>query len=261
MRLRIKNIRSLITILSVYHDKRILGRLSFHQKSQFKIYRSFIKELGLKQKTHGHFLFISQNEDIIKQAIKYHYKENKNISLGRLYGYPKCCIKIFSDNQELAIGNNDLGILLKAFENSQSNIFSIYTNWFSRHKLILHLPHSFDCGPSVKIGRQNLEILREYDKKLFNLAVKELNACILEYKGNILALSNFILEKERVKLGLKFWLNNLPILVNNVVLGENLKTLSFWANILSSFKDGESYNVGFNNDQGIKVMVFSNNEI
>jgi len=254
------NPRELITILTVYKDKRDLGRIGCFCKSQLKQCVSFVEGLDLKYKVHDKYLiYLSKKENLIKKAIQFHHFSNKvkepelgNIVLGKLYGYPDCCIKIFIENDKLTRQDNDLGILLKSFENSKSNIFPIYTNWFFTCKPVLHLPHSFDCQSSIKIGKQNLEILKKYNKKLYGSVVKKLTACVLLHKNRVLLINDFSIKQENVIFKPQDWLD-MSSLFN---WGKSFNSNS-WLNTLSLFRSSNLYKINFNNQKGIKVLVFS----
>ena len=268
------NTRELITILSVYKNCRTLGRVDCSNKSQLGICKFFIGKLGLKQKTVSitsiedkknwrpkYLIYIAQKENVAGEAVRLHHffgrnknarQESTNIALGKLYGYPDCCIQYFLENNKFVLKNDDLGILFKTFENSGSSIFSIYTNRFSSHHSILHLPHSFKCKPSVEIGKQHLAILKQYNRKLYKLAAQELNCCILEYKNNILLINSFIAEKEWVVFNTQSWCETLiPFKFKESY------NPSLWLDILSPFKSGESYKIKFIDSGEIKVMIFS----
>ena len=270
------SIRELITILSVYENKRNLGRVDSLDKNQLKLYSFFIKKLGLQQKTYPiigtkkektfgakYLIYLSKKKDLIEKAVWYHHiyprnkkieSENENIILGRLYGYPNCCIQVFLKNNKLTRENKDLEILLKVFKDSQSNIFPIYTNRFSPYKMILHLPHSFNCQASIKIGKQNLEILKNYDKKLYDFVLKKLNCCVIGYKNKILLINNFLVKDKSVifKLKPQFWSEILPF-----SKAEKSFSQKTWLNVIAPFKSEGLYKIKTNNSHGIKVIIFS----
>jgi len=252
--------REIITILTVYKDKRDLGRISCFYKSRLEECLSLISELGLKHRIYdNHLIYLSKKEDLIEKAIQLHHFSNGveksksgNTVLGKLYGYPDCCIRMFEGNTRLTKQNDDLGILLKSLENSKSNIFPIYTNWFFTCKPVLHLPHSFDCQDSVKIGKQNLKILKEYDKKIYDSVIKKLTACVLIHKDRVLLINDFNPKGRNVIFKSQPWLDMSSLFNPEKSFKENS-----WLDLLLPFESKGVYKIGFKNSK-IKVMVFSN---
>ncbi|MBT4351652.1 DUF483 domain-containing protein [archaeon] len=135
-------------------------------------------EIGMR------FVYISKDEYL---AVKSHYYEivHDHKNLGKFLGYPKCCSEFFSNNFDSESDLNNIFIEKAA---KDSNLYSYYNNILNRHKdyaLIFHFPCKFDCKESIKIGKNNLNLLDNKNKKEFinNLKGKfNLKKEILEFK-------------------------------------------------------------------------------
>jgi len=169
-----KYFQLLIEILTVYKNSRKTGRVECHNNDEFEYSMRLIKRFDLKyisyvKKSKDNkkiiYIYFSKNEKIVQKLYYYHHDptaslvhdfRDLNEIIGKLYKYPTCCINIFINNQKEVIQDNDNAILLKTLHNSKSKIFNICMNRFSKYTPIFHLPHSFDCKKSIKIGKNNL---------------------------------------------------------------------------------------------------------
>tara|TARA_Y100000310_G_scaffold322716_1_gene382082 strand:- start:4456 stop:5040 length:585 start_codon:yes stop_codon:yes gene_type:complete len=132
-------------------------------KSKFKVLLGgdqFYSNKGLRvQEDHKdgmHFVYISKDE---KSALMTSFFElvNNHVELGKLLGYPECCIRFFVNTFSKKNPNPEI----------QSN--NPFTNISLRQEdmvLINHFPCSENCEQSVEIGKNNLEAIGKYDKKL-----------------------------------------------------------------------------------------------
>ncbi len=242
--------RELLTILSVYNGVRPLGRITCFCDEGLGYCVRIAKELNLEYKIYKKdFVYISKEKDLVNEGFSLHHslssvtsKELKNNILGKFYGYPGCCVKNFVENKNLTRKNDDMGVLLKSFKNSKSNIFSIYTNWFLSFKPVLHLPHAFDCEPSIEVGKKNIELLGGYNKEGVGGLIKKLKTCVLIYKRNILLVEDFDINKEGVVFERSGWS------INSHLNKKDTYSLGSWESLLDPFN--------FKNLKKIKVLVF-----
>ncbi len=141
--------------------------------------KKFNELYGKKLEKSGFIAYISLSKKTIEEA----YMSEKNgdrLKFGELLGYPRCCIKSFIKEM---VKKNDF--VVSAYKNSLkkpsffcNNIFvfdskigigntiDIYKNNPSLYFLedlflIRHVPCSFNCKKSIKIGKKTSEILKE----------------------------------------------------------------------------------------------------
>lgn len=211
--LNLKDLTCLLKIFTVKENKRRLGRIE--NPTHIDAWEKYCKSLGLKyyrydaKSSHSVFLFFSKKEEYIKKGLYYHYfdkrkikKPNPEILLGRLYGYPDCCIKTFIDNIQLMIQEKDFELKIKTIQKSKSNFLPIYTNNFYEFRPIFHHVHSYRCRRSIEIGKENLAIIKEYSKNLYQRLMEELRLCIVILKGQYLFIRNFSFNDHEIKFSL-----------------------------------------------------------
>ena len=113
----------------------------------------------------GHFLaYVSKSKDTACKA-KLAEKENGHFSLGHILGYPKCCCDFFEKN----FGGKNTDLTLKTLKYSSGLEFPFYNNIAARHfdvSLLSHFPHSFECGHSMEIAKNNLKAIEKHSKQL-----------------------------------------------------------------------------------------------
>ncbi len=211
--LDLKELDFLLKILTVKENKRRLGRIE--NPVNINAWEKYCNSLGLKyyryenKSNHDVFLFFSKEEDYIKKGLYYHYSDkrkvkspNDSIALAYLYGYPDCCIKTFVDNIKLMTQEKDFELKMKIIQKSKSNFLPIYTNNFYKFKPIFHHVHSYCCGNSIKIGKENLSIFKEYPNNLYKRLIKELRLCIVILRGQYLFIKKFSCNDHEVKFSL-----------------------------------------------------------
>ena len=112
-------------------------------------------------------VYISKDKTISK-FLKLLENKNDDEAVGKILGYPKCCIDFFMKNREKQQKlQNDY--ILPALENSEGFEFPFYTNYAARYfdvTLLSHFPHSFHCGESIKIAKNNFELIKKHSKEL-----------------------------------------------------------------------------------------------
>ena len=97
------------------------------------------------------FVYLSKNEEKALLA-SYYELVNNDTELGKLLGYPNCCIKFFC--QHFGKDNPNLELLPT----------NLYTNLSQRHQdavLLSHFPCRSDCPASITLAQQYLMVLQE----------------------------------------------------------------------------------------------------
>jgi len=109
-------------------------------------------------------LYLSKDKNIAK-FLKLMESKNDDEIVGKLLGYPQCCIDFFLKNK----GQDQNDYVLPALENSNGFKFSFYTNNVVRYfdvTLFSHFPCNFNCNASMKIANKNLELIKEESKEI-----------------------------------------------------------------------------------------------
>jgi len=182
------------------------------------------------------FAYISLSEDLAQEA----YEANKTRdlkSLGKLLGYPECCIDSFIRNLGTSVNH-----MIESFLNTKTklsfycnslfnfdskvdeylnkiyhdyyNIFTANDNFF----LIRHMPCAFDCKKSIEIGRKTLEILEEELPELAEKIVFALKKPILYFD-----YFNWIVFYGNLKDNVLYYSKVLPY--KSLFPGNNLKII------------------------------------
>lgn len=150
----------------------------------------------------GIVAYISKSMELAKQAHKAE-KEGNQISFGRLLGYPECCID-FYQHKILHPTGNEFSFVLHTFSNTNgkpsfytNNIFNFQTrvptqyklkilNSFGkvlgervRHFLVSHIPCSYNCKESIRIGKEILKLLKNEDNQFARDVVSNLKKIFL----------------------------------------------------------------------------------
>ncbi len=102
-----------------------------------------------------YFVYISKNEEDAWLAA-YHEMMNDHRGLGKVLGYPKCCVDFFLRN------------FSSINPNPQILPVNPWTNISMRDKdctLISHFPCSADCSVSISIAKHFLDLVANLDKQ------------------------------------------------------------------------------------------------
>jgi len=159
---------------------------------------------GIKNLKEGSsFLYISKNKKLAEQA-KEAEEDNNHKKLGKLLGYPNCCIKFFEDNFPIeSKKSNDY--TLATLRNSTSFILPFQNNITLRHMdlaLISHFPCSFHCKHSIKIAEKNLKTIEKHSKEIAAIMGGMLQGAVIYTKDQgIFALRDIELNTHTLKYG------------------------------------------------------------
>ncbi len=170
-------------------------------------YANIIKKVPLNYPIGGlYHIYISKDKNK-SNFLKLLESKNDDEAIGKVLGYPECCIYFFMEGKEKQQKlQNDY--ILPALNNSKGFKFPFYTNYTVRYfdvALLSHFPHSFDCMESMKIAKKNLECITKYSEELANRFVAMLKCPVLYTERNGIFIfknhkfDNNILEFNEVK--------------------------------------------------------------
>lgn len=144
--------------------------------------RKVIPDLGFKIRFYdepvGEIYYMGKSMDLIERAHKAR-KEGNYRKLGKILGYPECCINHFlnsfhEENNRTKTLPYSCDNKLKKYDYRINNIYNPsnhtiedklyhYTGNFSHFKnyFISHVPCSYECEKSLELGKQTEEVLKE----------------------------------------------------------------------------------------------------
>jgi len=133
-------------------------------------YANIVKKIPLNFPEPGlYHIYISKDGNRSK-FLKLLEEQNDDESIGKVLGYPRCCIDFFMENKEKQQKlQNDY--ILPALNNSEGFKFPFYTNYAIRYfdvTLLSHFPHNFQCEESITIAKNDLQCIKNYSKELAN---------------------------------------------------------------------------------------------
>ena len=228
---KIVHFRLLLSVYTVKNNKRDVGRIELNPRGSLVYYKNFIKRLQLKSKVvsnaSNYFIYFSKKKGFIEQVIAAH-QHGDNYILGKLYGYPKCCIlawdnesnfkknKIYVDhcqkNNLIAKTHDSLSMALHNLPKRNPAYLHRHNNFFSGHKLIIHNAHSLNCRKSVDIAKENEQIIKNENRLLWKSALCYLHGVVLVSNQHCLIVNNCRLNKNYLLFKMclkKFWFDNL----------------------------------------------------
>jgi len=132
-------------------------------------------------------LYISFSKRLAMEASLAELKGD-DVKLGRLLGYPDCCINFFVDNKRYKMRTdfNYEDIILN--NTNEKNKYYFGLNIFMREKdacLLSHFPCSLDCEESRKIAERRYNLLKRHNEK-FALSLKKILKGKVEKHGKII---------------------------------------------------------------------------
>lgn len=167
-------------------------------------YSNIVKKVSSKffgsQKIGLHHIYISKDKTRAR-LLKFLESKDDDKAIGKLLGYPECCINFFVENKKVQQKvQNDY--ILPALANSEGFEFPFYTNYTVRYfdvALLSHFPHSFNCKDSIKIAKTNFEFIRKFPQ-LASKFEEMLKSPVLytENKG-IFVFKNYKLDNNRLE--------------------------------------------------------------
>ena len=154
---------------------------------QLPEYKKSLKKHKLKYLTaKENYIYFSKDIEYAKEALFYESKIkkklnfnknnfNKNVAeyfslqeefqtkLGKLFGYPECCIKEyirftkkqFIDSHKKTKKQSKPNYVMNSYENTKNKYkLNFLLNNFSKKRLIVHFPCSYECKKSIKLAKR-----------------------------------------------------------------------------------------------------------
>lgn len=171
--------------------------------SDFKISKEIdenqFSNKGVKSKEGSSFVYISKSKDKAVEAKKAE-ADGDHKKLGRLLGYPDCCIDFFvKEFPKQSKGKNDY--VLASLDESEGFVFPFYNNVAARHldlALISHFPCNLKCSKSVEIAEQNLKIIAKHSTDIARVINGMLKSGVLYTDNGIFLLRDHRLENNNI---------------------------------------------------------------
>jgi hypothetical protein len=160
-------------------------------------YANIVKKVPLSNSQQGlKHVYISKDKNQSK-FLKILENKNDDKAVGKVLGYPDCCVDFFIENKEKQQKlQNDY--IMPALSNSNGFEFPFYTNYAARYfdvVLISHFPHDFNCEESIKIAKNNLECIKKHSKELASKFESMLQSPVLyTEKQGVFIFQNYKLE-------------------------------------------------------------------
>ena len=219
--------KNFIQIASVAKKIREYGRFETSKTNELIPFLNLIKGFNLnykifKSNSKAFFVYFSKKHNNFDKLIDLHHKnKNKNLkefsrtntTLGKMYGYPSCCINFFSENGRNIINQNDFPLIKETIKNTvkekQNNFLPLYTNIFSVNSLIFHIPHSFYCNHSINLAKNQLQLLQKIQNIKYKKVVNSLKKAIV-FQENRLLVKDYTLSGGFVVIDkIKFKINEI----------------------------------------------------
>jgi hypothetical protein len=164
--------------------------------SDFRISMEFSGNYSTKGKKVGAkdpgylFMYISKHVGLAKAAKAFEQK-NDYAGLGRVLGYPECCIEFFCKNKPSEEKRLNDYVTPCIINTSSKLHFPYQNNIFIRYfdlALLSHALCSFDCKKSIAIANINLDILKELELPVYGHAISWLKSAAIYTDGGILLM-------------------------------------------------------------------------
>ncbi|MDD5145921.1 MAG: hypothetical protein PHF44_03725 [Candidatus Pacebacteria bacterium] len=153
------------SIFVEFSDFRISSNdwISIVKKSQFVFaYFSKYKKLAKEAKDVEYNIFV-KNEKSYKTLLRF----------SQLMGYPKCCFDFFLSGWKKIISDKTSCVRPDQFEyishQNTKEVFSFYLNNLikgNNYYLISHLPHSYNCKPSIEYAKKVLTAIKKVNPEI-----------------------------------------------------------------------------------------------
>ncbi len=145
--------------------------------------KGFILDKNSREKG-NFFVYASRDSESVEKA-KIFEDKNDHASLGKILGYPDCCVKFFSENF-LIESKRKNDYILPALKNSSGWKFPFVNNAAIRHmdiSLLSNFPCSFGCEESREIGRKNFQMIEKISPDISKI-FSEMLKCPVIYTEN-----------------------------------------------------------------------------
>ncbi len=155
------------------------------EDNMFSMTKSFNHLYGTKFDSALNVIYISKSKDLLNKAYLSD-KSGDRKKLGEVLGYPECCVEFFSGALKDAESPFPVKTYLKTNGKPSflvNNVFKLesrlsssgvekiqknpdFANRISHLFLISHIPCSYNCRESIKIGREMLVLLKREEPEL-----------------------------------------------------------------------------------------------
>ncbi len=174
-------------------------RFTFKKGDKGDIGVSRIGKNNIFQDKGDFFGYVSKSEELIDKAITVDRVEITRVdpkTLGRLFGYPECCIKFYIDNSDEAVSKRNDDYTVISLRNSKGFRFPFYLNngkRFFDKALITFFPCSYNCKKAEIMSKKIFKELERISPEYADYIKRSLQSIILftdnqgvhEIKGKI----------------------------------------------------------------------------
>lgn len=277
-----------LNILTVKDGLRRLGRLEFFNYAQLVKYERVTMRSGLtvqryrpnvkeiKDPSGEYLLYFSKSRGIVKRAIELHHLKDlgfseQNKELGKLYGYPNCCIDFFIKGGLYLAQQRIFNFLKKSIAYSKSK-FPFLMNKFTLNPFIFHMPCGFNCDRTLKLVQEHVKLARKINAPLTDEILKNLKAVVLIAGDSAISIPGYRIKKEMIifnKENFKESLSSDKKRAKCVWAHSRRSTKAYlqkkemnrmeereWREILSSFEQEEKYKIPFSGSKNLEVLIF-----
>lgn len=162
-----------------------------------------IETIDKKLKNSSCFVYISKVKEVAQYAKYLDFSKEGNSYLGKLLGYPDCCVKFYCNYSEIALKNKfDFVLLCKERVNLEKiKNHSFYNNYFLRYfdiTLLDHFPCSLDCKDSINISKKRLAFLKEKYPRKAEFTEQALKSFVIYTETNGIFYSSKYRQKDNV---------------------------------------------------------------
>ncbi|GEM_PF-705611 len=106
------------------------------------------------------FIYLALSPELAQEAKMADYMDD-HAALGKLLGYPECCVRFFAENAGAVKDDDDyvrLALRHSSVRHAELNILPRYFDV----TLLSHFPCSFDCSTSLQLATRYLETIRKH---------------------------------------------------------------------------------------------------
>lgn len=149
------------------------------EKGLFSVIKSFSQFYGVNLDSPINIIYVSKSKDLLRKAYLSEKSEDRKL-LGELLGYPSCCVDFFLDllksgkflypvktylktEGKPSFLTNNIFKMESRLDSKELEIFQNnldFANRISHLFLISHIPCSYTCKESIKMGREMLKLLK-----------------------------------------------------------------------------------------------------
>lgn len=146
---------------------------------------SYESNLQIHNGKQKRIVFLAKNHNILKEAMELEANE-QYAALGRLLGYPECCIKEYIHSKRQNWIYDEVASSLRNTHGSANHLINNITG----QKLIFHTPCSYCCEKSIISAKRLIELLNKINPKkttnmIFDLKGEFIYFCFIDQSGSL----------------------------------------------------------------------------